>query len=77
MAIKTDEEIIRIAKEYLASTKLATRHGLRKATGTSMERVEQLARDGHFALPPKVSPKVKHLYSKSTWHDNFKLPNSH
>ena len=75
--MKTDEEVISIANEYLANTKLATRNGLRLATGTSMERIEQLARDGHFALPPKVSRKARHLYGNSKWHDNFKLPNSH
>lgn len=77
MPIKTDEEVIRIVKEYLATAKLPTRNGVRLATGTSHQRIEELAKAGHFQLPAKVSPKAKHLYSSSTWHDNFKLPNSH
>lgn len=77
MAVKKDEEVIRMAQEYLAKTKLPTRSAMRDYIGTSHQRIEALSAAGHFKLPPKVSPKAKHLYSTSTWHDNFKLPNSH
>ena len=77
MAVKTDEEVIKMAQEYLANTNLPTRSAMRDFIGTSHQRIEALAAAGHFKLPAKISPKLKHFYSKSTWHDNFKLPNSH
>jgi hypothetical protein len=76
MNIKTDEEVISLVTEYIANNKYATRSDLRKVTGVTQTRLQQLAAEGHFKFPAPVSRKVRHLYGKSEWANNFKLPNS-
>lgn len=77
MSVKTDEEIISMIKEYMANNKLVTRYSLKKLTGASQKRLDQLAAEGHFVYPPRVARNARHLYGKSQWANNFKLPNSH
>lgn len=77
MKNKTDEEVIKLVIEYMANNKFVTRNDLRRVTGVSQPRLQQLALEGHFKFPAPIPRKIRHMFGKSEWANNFKLPNSH
>jgi hypothetical protein len=73
MRVKSDQELIDLIVEYLASNKLATQQDLRRLTNASVKRMKELADAGHFTYPKKIPVNKRHLLSDQTTWRRFDL----
>mgnify|MGYP006271834501 CR=1 FL=1 len=63
--IKSDEQVIKEIEQMMQDP-MMTRNRLCKGVKISIQRLEQLAKDGLVKIPAKVSKGRFHLYTKKT-----------
>lgn len=73
MNIKTDAELVEIVLNYMAKNKYATQTDLKRATGSSTERLKKLADAGYYVWPNKIPRGKCHLFSNQNNWRKFRL----
>jgi hypothetical protein len=76
MIILTDEEIIKRAKEFMATHKYTNKAQLRRVCNTSTDRLKRLEKEGHFVLPLNIPRGAACLVKKDDVWRKFKLRGS-
>lgn len=72
----TDEYIIKKAKDFIDKNPNCSRAAVRTVCETSYDRLDKLAKQGHFVMPIKCPKGKYYLYKKDDIWRKFRLKGS-
>ena len=72
-AYHSDEYIINKAKDFISKNPNCSRAAVRTVCESSYERLERLAKEGHFKMPVKCPKGKAHVFKKDDKWRKFRL----